>query len=96
MKKNEAYLFIRIVITISPFIALALAIHNRITYDHWIPPVVELIALGLIIFSNSYLLIESLIMRSKGLNKKMNHNYVLTIVSSLLFFSIAYLLLLMG
>ena len=82
LKKSKINLLIRIAISIFPFIPIALAINNK-NYDHWIPPVAELTALCLIIFSNLYLLTELLIMRSKGLYKKMKNNFILIIVCSL-------------
>ncbi|PCE63909.1 hypothetical protein B7P33_11650 [Sediminicola luteus] len=84
MKKSTLYSVIRIVIAIAPFIPLSIAIYNR-KYDHWIPPVIELLALGLFIISILYLLTELLIMSSKGLKGKVKNNFMLLMASTLVF-----------
>lgn len=84
-KQSKVYLIIRILITTAPFIVLILAIYKQIRNPLWYPPVLELTALGLIIFSNLYLLIESLLMHTKKRIKKRNFNFILVAISILTF-----------
>lgn len=83
-QQSKVYLIIRILITIAPFIVLILAICKQIRNPFWYPPVLELTALGLIIFSNLYLLIESLLMHTKK-HKKRNFNLIFVAISILTF-----------
>ena len=89
--KSKIYFFLKILILISPFIALFLAVIERKRYEHWTPPVFELTALGLFIFSISYLLIELIIMKSKKLKKKVKNNFILIMLYTMTFTLIIYL-----
>lgn len=88
MKQQQAkvYLIIRILITIVPFIVLVMAIYKQIHNSVWYPPVLVLTALGLIIFSTLYLLIETLLMHTKKRIKKRNWNFIFIIISLLVLY----------
>ena len=81
----------RILILISPFIPLFLAVNQEIDPESFIPPVLELIALSLFIFSILYLLIELIIMKYKKLKIKVRNNFTLMLLSTIAFVFIVYL-----
>ncbi|TPN86311.1 hypothetical protein [Aquimarina algicola] len=90
MEKSKVYQIIKGIILISPFILLVVAIYQNKNNIYWTPPVFEIIALGLLIFSNLYLLIEWMIMRSKKEIKKVNTNFFLIALCTLAFLAIVY------
>lgn len=84
-------LYFRIVILIIPFIPLILAINEKEDLESFIPPIFELMSFNLFIFSNSYLLIELFIMKSKKLNIKVKYNIILILLSNIVFILMVYL-----
>ncbi|SNR13875.1 membrane protein of unknown function [Tenacibaculum jejuense] len=84
-------LYFRILILIFPFIPLILAVNERKDLESFVPPIFELTALGLFIFSNLYLLIELFIMKSKTLNIKIKYNIIFILLSNIVFILIVYL-----